>query len=53
MGFRLNGMVSFALIVAKVIVDFKPKNYKIAMGSKDCAESLQENKTFTYSYMSR
>ena len=36
--FRLNDMVSFALIIAKDIVDSEPRNYKEAMGCKDSAE---------------
>ena len=36
--FRLNNIVSFALIVVEDIVDFKERNYKEAMGSKDSVE---------------
>ena len=36
--FRLNDMVSFTLTIAEDIVDYKPRNYKGVMRSKDSAE---------------
>ena len=47
--FSLNGIVSFALTIAKDIMDSEPRNYKEAMRSKESverSESMEEEMNF-------